>query len=139
MTSVAEKPDELAVEDGFRLHGAAMTRIETFPDAAFAFALTLLVVSLDIPTSYGELAGAPRGVPAFALSAVLRMVFWSGHHTWSRRYGLDDTLTIVLSCLLVFTVLVYIYPLKFMSRALTDWPGHVTGLGRTRLGGAIAP
>ncbi len=62
--------------------------------------------------------------------AAMLMVFWPGHHNWSRRYGLDDTLTIVLSCLLVFTVLVYVYPLKFMSRALTDWLGRLTGLGR---------
>jgi len=35
---------------GFRLRGLQMTRIETFTDAAFAFALILLVVSLDPPT-----------------------------------------------------------------------------------------
>lgn len=130
MTGTTQKLDDSPDKDGFRLRGMAMTRIETFTDAAFAFALTLLVVSLDIPTSYAELLEALRGVPAFAFSAVLLMVFWSGHHTWSRRYRLDDAPTIVLSCLLVFTVLVYVYPLKFMSRAPTGWLGYVTGIGR---------
>jgi uncharacterized membrane protein len=107
-----------------------MTRIETFTDPAFAFALTLLVVSLDIPTSYGELTDVLRGIPAFGLSATLLMLFWAGHHAWSRRYGLDDAPTILLSCLLVFTVLVYVYPLKFMTRALTGWLSQVTGIAR---------
>ncbi len=130
MTGMAQKLDQLPDKGGFRLRGVGMTRIETFTDAAFAFTLTLLVVSLEVPTSYAELSAALRGIPAFALSAVLLMVFWSGHHTWSRRYGLDDTLTIVLSCLLVFTVLVYVYPLKFMTRALTEWLAFVTGVWR---------
>ena len=120
--------DELPAKDGFRLRGLGMTRIEVFTDAAFAFALTLLVVSLDIPTGYDELVTVLQGVPAFALSAVLLMVFWAGHHTWSRRYGLDDALTIILSCLLVFTVLVYVYPLRFLFRAMTVWLAQGLGL-----------
>lgn len=123
--------DELPVKDGFRLRGAEMTRIETFTDAAFAFALTLLVVSLEIPNSYDQLIAALRGVPAFALSAALLMVFWAGHHGWSRRYGLQDALSIVLSCLLVFTVLVYVYPLRFLAKAVTAWMDHVLGLPLT--------
>lgn len=120
--------DELPAKSGFRLRGLGMTRIEVFTDAAFAFALTLLVVSLDIPTGYDELVTVLQGVPAFALSAVLLMVFWAGHHTWSRRYGLDDALTIILSCLLVFTVLVYVYPLRFVFMAMTVWLAQVFGL-----------
>lgn len=139
MIDMVQRLDDLPRQNGFRLRGVEMTRIETFTDAAFAFALTLLVVSLDIPTSYTELSDALRGIPAFALSAALLMVFWSGHHNWSRRYGLDDTLTIVLSCFLVFTVLVYVYPLKFMSRALTGWLGYVTGIARGGFTLQIAP
>ncbi len=123
-----QRLDELPAKDGFRLRGLGMTRIEVFTDAAFAFALTLLVVSLDIPTGYDELVTVLQGVPAFALSAVLLMVFWAGHHTWSRRYGLDDALTIILSCLLVFTVLVYVYPLRFVFMAMTVWLAQVFGL-----------
>lgn len=118
----------LQVKDGFRLRGSEMTRIETFTDAAFAFALTLLVVSLDIPSSYGDLLEALKGVPAFALSAVLLMMFWWGHHEWSRRYGLEDASAIALSCLLVFTVLVYVYPLRFLMRGLTVWLSHISGI-----------
>jgi hypothetical protein len=120
--------EALPVKEGFRLRGTAMTRIETFTDAAFAFALTLLVVSLDVPASYAELLEALRGVPAFAFSASLLMLFWHGHHAWSRRYGLDDTPTIVLSCLLVFTVLVYVYPLRLLVKASTSFLSQIVGL-----------
>ena len=37
--------DALPRLDGFRLRGIAMTRLETFIDAAFAFAITTLVIA----------------------------------------------------------------------------------------------
>lgn len=113
---------------GFRLRGLQMTRIETFTDAAFAFALTLLVISLDPPSTFSELGTALRGVPAFLLSASMLMMFWWGHHEWSRRYGLDDLWTLLLSCGLVFTVLIYVYPLRFMFQLMMTWIGQMTGL-----------
>jgi len=119
---------DLPVKKGFRLRGAEMTRIETFTDAAFAFALTLLVVSLDPPTTLTGLQAALRDVPAFLLSAVLLMMFWWGHHEWSRRFGLDDGPTVVLSSALVCTVLVYVYPLRFMFGLMMSWIGRITGL-----------
>ena len=113
---------------GFRLRGLQMTRIEAFTDAAFAFALTLLVVSLDPPSSVDQLGSALRGVPAFLISAGMLMMFWWGHHEWSRRYGLDDVWTLLLSCGLVFTVLIYVYPLRFMFQLMMTWIGQLTGL-----------
>jgi hypothetical protein len=111
--------DDLPVVDGFRQRGVEMTRIETFTDAAFAFAVTLLVVSIDaIPTSYDELVEALKGVPAFIISFALLFMFWHAHHAWSRRYGLDDFPTIVLSGLLVLLVMIYVYPLKMMSHGI---------------------
>jgi uncharacterized membrane protein len=114
--------DALPVHDGFRMRGLDMTRIETFTDAAFAFAVTLLVISIDaIPTSYDELLQAVQGIPAFLLSFALLMMFWHGHWSWSRRYGLEDGPTILLSCALVFIVLCYVYPLKFLFQGMITW------------------
>ena len=105
-----------------------MSRVETFTDAAFAFALTLLVVSLDPPTTYEGLLLALRGVPSFLAAAALLMMFWWGHHQWSRNYDLDDGATVFLSCVLVFTVLVYVYPLRYMTGVFFTWVGRMTGL-----------
>jgi uncharacterized membrane protein len=115
-------------KSGFRLRGTEMSRIETFTDAAFAFALTLLVVSLSPPSTFDKLIEALTAVPAFLLSATMLMMFWWGHHEWSRRYGLDDSRTLVLSCALVFTVLVYVYPLRFMFALMVTWFGRLGGV-----------
>lgn len=111
----------------FRLRGLAMTRIETFTDAVFAFALTLLVISLEPPITLAGLEEALLGAPAFLLSATMLMMFWWAHHDWSRRYGLDDAVTVILSCLLVFTVLIYVYPLRFMFGMLIAWLSQLFG------------
>ncbi|MEK6371934.1 MAG: TMEM175 family protein [Acidobacteriota bacterium] len=112
---------------GFRLRGLEMSRIETFTDAAFAFALTLLVISLTPPMSLGQLTAALAGVPSFVASATMLMMFWWGHHEWS-RYGLNDSRTLILSCLLVFTMLVYVYPLRFMFGIMFEWIGRLIGV-----------
>lgn len=113
---------ELPRRGGFRLRGLDMTRIETFTDAAFAFAVTLLVISIDhVPTSLPELERVLREIPAFAISFSILGVFWWGHHNWSRRFGLDDGVGVVLSLLLVFLVLCYVYPLRFLFGAFMNW------------------
>lgn len=107
---------------GFRLRGAAATRLEAFVDAAFAFAVTLLVIGgTELPTSLAELRNAMKDIPAFAGSfAVIAQIWWS-HYGYSQRYGLEDGRTTFYSLLLVFLVLVYVYPLKLMFTSLFAW------------------
>ncbi len=110
------------VKNGFRLRGTEMTRTETFTDAAFAFSLTLLVISIDsIPSSYPELTAAMQGVPAFGLACAILFIFWHGHWNWSRRYGLEDFPSMALSFLLVFVMLCYVYPMKYMTSVFVAW------------------
>ena len=108
--------------DGFRRRGGEITRTEAFIDAAFAFAVTLLVISVDaIPESRAELVVALKGIPAFALSFAMIAWFWYGHARHARRYGLDDLGSMLLSLLLVFLVLVFVYPLKVMYASFMEW------------------
>ncbi|MDX1499345.1 MAG: TMEM175 family protein [Woeseiaceae bacterium] len=104
----------LPVREGFRQRGEEMTRLETFTDAAFAFAVTLLVVGGgdSVPDSYSDMVAAMKQVPAFAASFANIMFFWYAHHVWSRRFGLENAGAMFLSLLLVFVVLIYVYPLK---------------------------
>jgi uncharacterized membrane protein len=99
---------------GFRLRGQQVTRLESFSDAVFGFALTLLVVSLDVPKSFEDLVSTMRGFPAFAICFLLLALIWNGQYKFCRRYGLDDGTTRLLTCVLLFLVLFYVYPLKFL-------------------------
>ncbi|MBA3830520.1 MAG: DUF1211 domain-containing protein [Chthoniobacterales bacterium] len=100
--------------DGFRMRGLEVTRVEGFSDAVFGFALTLLVVSLDVPKNFDDLVASMRGFPAFALCFLLLTLIWNYHYKFCRRYGLDDGTTRFLTCVLLFLVLFYVYPLKFL-------------------------
>src|SRR5207237_515622 len=103
----------------FQWHGE-VSRLEGFSDAVFGFALTLLVVSLEVPRSYDQLAGMMRGFFAFAFSFALLLVVWEKHYRFFRRYGLQDGTTLLLNSLLLFVVLFYVYPLKFVSTAFIE-------------------
>lgn len=104
--------------DGFRERGHQVTRVEAFVDAAFAFAVTLLVISVgDDLDSVPKLIDAIKEVPAFAASFALVALIWFAHHGWSRRFGLDDHGSVFRSLVLVFFVLVWIFPLRMMFRA----------------------
>ncbi|MEM1082067.1 MAG: TMEM175 family protein [Pseudomonadota bacterium] len=97
------------------VRGQDMTRLETFTDAAFAFAVTLLAISIDqIPTNYQELIDALKGAPAFAASFALLLIYWRAHHAWSKQFGLDDVPSMLLTAFLIFLVLIYVYPLKIL-------------------------
>lgn len=101
--------------------GESTTRVEAFVDAAFAFALTLLLIAGDhIPSSVHALVEALKELPASALSFMLILKFWSGHVRWTKRYGLDDALTNRLSLLLVFLVLMFVYPMRMVFDALCN-------------------
>ena len=116
--------------DGFRQRGQQVTRLETFVDAAFAFSLTLLVIVFDdLPDSVAELRAALRQVPAFAFCFVMLAMFWAAHNRWSRRFGLEDARSTLLSLGMVFVVMIYVYPLRMVASGamafFTDgWAPH---------------
>jgi uncharacterized membrane protein len=100
--------------DGFRLRGREVTRLESFSDAVFGFAVTLLVVSLEVPKSFADLMETMRGFLAFGICFAILAMIWNDHYKYSRRFGLDDGFVRFLTCLMLFIVLLYVYPLKFL-------------------------
>jgi uncharacterized membrane protein len=102
------------IVDGFRMRGSEVTRLESFSDAVFGFAITLLVVSLEVPKSFSDLIGTMRGFPAFAVCFAMLGSIWNTHYKFCRRYGLHDGTARFLTCVLLFIVLLYVYPLKFL-------------------------
>src|SRR6476646_6662702 len=91
-----------------------ITRLEAFSDAVFAFALTLLVVSLEVPHTYAELMHLIRGFLPFACCFALLVWIWYAHSAFFSRYALHDRVTTVLNAVLLFVVLFYVYRLKYL-------------------------
>jgi uncharacterized membrane protein len=109
----------LLIENNVRLRGVEVTRLDTFIDAAFAFVLTLLVISFDqLPSNYDEMMVAVKRIPGFSASFSVLMIFWLSHRGWSRKYGLESARSIFLSLAIVLVILVYIYPLRIIFEAM---------------------
>jgi uncharacterized membrane protein len=98
----------------FRLRGTEVSRLEALSDAVFGFAITLLVVSLEVPQTFGQLRETMVGFLAFAASFSLLFLVWYFQHRWFRQYGMEDGVTIFLNAVLLFVVLFFVYPLKFV-------------------------
>jgi uncharacterized membrane protein len=105
-------------EEYFRWRAGEITRLEAFCDVVFGFAITLLVVSLEVPHTYAELMADMRGFLPFAACFAQLAMIWRTHYKFSRRYGLEDAYTVFLNVVLLFLVLFYVYPLKFVFTML---------------------
>lgn len=123
MTPLTRKfVDRCPVEHGFRMRGLEMTRLEVFIDAAFAFAVTMLVISFDeIPRSYDEVIVAIKSIPAFIVAVAQLVWIWHTHNIWSRRFGLDTAYTVFISTALLIVVLIYVYPMRIMAGGMFAW------------------
>jgi hypothetical protein len=118
---IREKLIDKKVGQGqFRWRSHEVSRIEGLSDAVFGFAITLLVVSLEVPKTFSELSQLMSGFGAFAISFVLLFLVWFNQHKFFRRYGLQDGPTVWLNAALLFVILFYVYPLKFLFTFLVD-------------------
>lgn len=91
-----------------------VSRVEGFSDAVFGFALTLLVVSLEVPESFDDMKTILSAFLPFGLMFALICWIWYEHYAFFRKYDAEDPLTIALNCVLLFIVLFFVYPLKFV-------------------------
>ena len=82
----ARLKNESQFMEGFRLRGGEVTRLESFSDSVFGFALTLLVVSLDVPKTFDDLFNTMRGFPAFAVCFLLLAMIWNSHYKIGRAH-----------------------------------------------------
>lgn len=91
------------------------------------FAITLIVVTLDVPATFAGLMSAMRGSLAFGVCFALLALVWYRHYVFFRRYGLSDRTTVLLNGILLFTILLYVFPLKFLFTLVL---GGTVGGGR---------
>jgi uncharacterized membrane protein len=112
-------PDPTTV---LRIRRHQPTRLEGFVDASFAFAVTLLVISIGhVPATVPDMLHALRGLPAFALCFLTIARIWKSHRDWSRYYDMEDDASLRLSLLLVFVVLIFVYPLRLLFELFFAW------------------
>lgn len=107
------------------------TRLEAFSDAVFAFSATLLVVSLEVPDNFPQLITELQGFIAFGIRFGVLITLWTVHHAFFRRFQIADGMTVFLNACLLFVILFYVYPMKFLTEAIVSpfIRGTTPGLG----------
>ncbi len=112
---------------GERLRPTETKRLDAFVDAAFAFAVSLLIIAGgQPPQNFDELMIALGRIPSFAMGFALIVMFWLGHRQFGRLAPQRDGVSVVLSLAIVFMALIYVFPL----RMLTDAAMHFLSGGR---------
>ena len=112
-----------------------VNRLDAFVDAAFAFAVSLLIIAGGEPLrSFDDLLRALARIPSFLAGFALIVLFWLAHRTWSSLGPKRDGSATLLSLAIVFAVLVFVFPL----RLLTETAMHFMSGGRLPGGGLIA-
>lgn len=104
----------------FRYRAHEVSRLEAFSDVIFGFAVSLLVVSLEVPKDYREMVELLRGFFPFAICFFLFLDIWFEHHAYFKRYALQDWTTMALNSVLLFVILFYVYPLKYMFTIMIE-------------------
>lgn len=104
----------------FRWRGRDVTRLENLSDIVFALSLTLIVASA-VPQSFSELQALWREAIAVALCFALILLIWTKHHTFFRRYDLEDGTTVFLNSIVLFLIMIFAYPLKFLATFLVNF------------------
>ena len=110
----------VGLDTRFNYRGLNQTRIETFSDAVFAFSLTLVVLSSSVPETVVDLKNSFRNIVPFFACSILIVLFWFQHYIFFLRYGLQDIKTVVINTILLFTLLIYVYPLKSLMTFLYE-------------------
>ncbi|GDX50981.1 hypothetical protein LBMAG27_00280 [Bacteroidota bacterium] len=102
-----------------------LLRIEALSDAVIAFAVTLTIVSLEVPITFHELLEGMRGMVGFGICFTFLFMIWYKQYLFFRYFGLRDRTSIVLNAVLLFVILFYVYPLKFLFSFLAGGGNQV--------------
>ncbi len=106
-------------EQYFRWRGNEVSRIEGFTDSVFGFAVTLLVIAIEVPHTFESLMNVLRVFPAFIICFAFIMMFWNAHYSYHRRYGIESAFTRVMTMAILVQVLFFVYPLKYLFTLIT--------------------
>lgn len=106
---------------GIRVRGLEVTRLEGLTDAMLGFAITLLIVAIEPPTEFDQLYNMILGFPAFAITFLLMMFIWLWHYRYFRQFGLNNGKVMLVNSILLFFVLLFVFPFKFLATVVVDY------------------
>ncbi len=109
-----QNQDLLPYRDHFYLRGHQGTQMDGLTDGIFALAVAVLLISSSVPTNFTELLNFVYDLLPFSLCIVFIYWIWQALTRFNLRFGLEDAKTNQLKMVLMFFVLFYIYPLKFL-------------------------
>jgi len=107
-------------------------RLDAFVDGAFAFSVTLLAIgSNPAMQSFDDVISRFAHVPAFGLSLLVILSFWWAHRQFSAFVINDDAVSNAISIFIMFLVMIFVFPLSFLSEAFLHWlsEGALPGRG----------
>ncbi len=113
--------ENIEADPAFRWRGKSTSRLESLADGVFALALALLAIG-EVPRTGADLDTFAENIPALAASFLFLTWCWWLHCKFFRRFGMQDVSTVAANALLLFTVLFFVYPLGFLTRALITQP-----------------
>lgn len=103
------------------VRGNEIFRIEALSDAVFAFSVSLLIMSLEIPASFEALKHTILKFPPFFATVGLVFFFWYLQQKFFRNYGINNNIIIFLNLTLLTIILFYAFPLKYLFSLLLSW------------------
>lgn len=118
----AQKPNE------FKWRSREVSRLEGLSDTVFGFAITLLIVSLEVPRTSSELLETMKGFVAFVFTFAVLYSLWHKQFIFFRRFGIEDTQTVVLNGALLLFVLFFVFPFKFLISVIIN---RALGMSKT--------
>ncbi|HEX5152513.1 MAG TPA: TMEM175 family protein [Parafilimonas sp.] len=121
---VSRKIFHLPGHEKFRHRSEEILRIEALSDAVFAFSVSLLVASLEVPQTFEELKKILFGAIPFFTTVGVIFLLWYQQYIFFRHYALNDLPTILFNLIYLAVILFYVYPLKFLfSLLIASWTG----------------
>lgn len=116
----AVKKHFIGMNKEFRYRGEDSTRIEALSDSVFALAIGLLLISTSAPNTFKELLVFTNDLLPFAMCIALITLVWFEHFKFFIRYGFRSGRIVLLNTILLFLLLFYVYPLKFLTKLLVN-------------------
>lgn len=115
------------VDRGFRVRGREVSRLEAFSDAIFGLAITLVIVSGDVPNDVSQMIVRMQNFLAYGACFCILYGIWESHFLFCRRFGLESPAVRTLTAALLFVVSLYAYPLKMVFTLFFSGYLHLGG------------